>query len=361
MKNVLRYIDKKIVMPYLPDKEWEQYYIFRDIAKKIYVAEGLDNSPAEIKKCFAERTDKWVFEKFYFKYTKPCVIEPLSGWAITEDGEAIPQAIWNNFINGVNSSYLRFKFSKRKKIFVDSAIVLSYAWNNYWHFYNDILGQLRIADEFGISTDTPIVINTGVQRMDYFNDIVGSSLSLRNRNWLFHESDVEIHCKTAHFFNTYWDKRANFDAVLDYVEFENADQYFLNRRIFIARNPKRGRNVTNLDSVVSLLNKYSFEIIDCDGMSVGQQAELFRNASHVIGIHGAGLTNIVYRKNRPMKLLEIFSKDFFNPPYFWLCQQYNFDYHSMVAGGSNNPDDANGNFMIDTGVLEQKIKALLAV
>ena len=359
MKSIFQYLDKKLALEYLPEEEWQQYYVFRQLEQGIYSTDGLENSPVSIQEYFSKCTEKWTFEKFYFNYNKLCIIEPISGWALTESNSLIPQSVWNNYMHNLKPSYLRLKLSNRNSIRVKTAIVLSYAWNNYWHFHNDIIGQLQIADEFGVDRNTPIVVNWGLQNMNYFSQIVQESPELKDRNWLFQKPNIKIECENAHFFNTYWGHRKNFDAVLDFSRFSNNGNKYLNRRIFISRNPKRGRMILNFAQIKLILDKYGFEVVECDEMTVHQQSELFRNASHTVGIHGAGLTNIIYRRGRPMKLLEIFSKDFSNPPYFWMCQQYGYEYYSMVAGGSKNPADPNGNFMIDANEFEKKIATML--
>lgn len=359
MKSIIKFFDKQLALDYLPEKAWEQYYVFRQVEQGIYYTHGLENSPASIQEYFAKCTEKWIFEKFYFKYEDGCFVEPVSGWALTKSNMIIPQSVWNSYMHGLKPSYLRLKLSNRNIMHVDSAIVLSYAWNNYFHFHNDIIGQLRMADDAGVNKDTPIIVNANLQNMSYFKQIVQSAPELRDRNWLFQQPNTKIECSTAHFFNTYMAHRRNFDAVLDYTQFDNVYNDYLNRRIFVSRNPKRGRVILNFAAIKIVLDKYGFEVVECDDMTVQQQAELFRNASHTIGIHGAGLTNIIYRRGRPMTMLDIFSKDYFNPVYFWLCQQYGYDYHSMVAGESDNPTDQNGNFMIDEIEFEKKILAML--
>ncbi|MBT2558541.1 glycosyltransferase family 61 protein [Hymenobacter sp. ISL-91] len=357
-KNLVEVLETKIPIDYLPQSEWEKYYMHSESVTHLYSNQGLDSTPGIVKEYFEKCQTEWRFDKFYFIYNETCTVEPISGWVVNKKMQFIPQSLWNNYVNNIKPSYLRFKLSNRKKVYLESAIILSYAWNNYWHFYNDILGQLKIANDFKVPLSVPIVVNCGLENANYFKQIVKESKIFNERKWIFQEKDTEIVCESVHLFNTFWAHKENFDYVVNSIGL-GAVSTSSNRRIFISRKSARGRNITNIAEVKRVLNNFNFEIVECDDMTVQQQADLFSNSLYVIGIHGAGLTNIVYRRGKEMSLLEIFSKDFFNPPYFWMCQQYGYSYHSMVAGGSDTPDDPNGNFSISIDELERRIAHMI--
>jgi hypothetical protein len=68
------------------------------------------------------------------------------------------------------------------------------------------------------------------------------------------------------------------------------------RRIFISRQkfqtPKR--RIANMDAVEPLLLKYGFEPVMLEDLSVTEQIRLFSQAEAVIGVHGAGLANMIF-------------------------------------------------------------------
>ena len=53
-----------------------------------------------------------------------------------------------------------------------------------------------------------------------------------------------------------------------------------------------------------LLSKYNFRKVYLEQMTIKQQVELFRTASHVIAAHGAGLTNVLFAPG-DARILEI--------------------------------------------------------
>lgn len=361
MLNLVRKLDHKLFFPYLPKEEWNKYYVWQEQTYFPPYPNTLDNSPALVRNAFEKFTRDWLLEKFYFCYTDECVIEPHLGWAITRKEELIPQSLWNNYIHDIKPLYLRYKFSSKKEILLDEAISLRYAWNNYWHFHNDIMGQLMLADAAGLPTSTPILIDARLQSMRYFKDFLALTPALRNRNWVLQEPDTNVRCRKTHFFNTYLGHRENFDAVLRCLNFEQlpAAASTGHDKVFIARKQTRGRNISNADEVYAVVKEYGFTIVECDDLTVEQQMMVFSNAAYIVGIHGAGLTNIIYRRGRPLKLLEFFSSEYINPSYYWVCTQYGYEYFSMVDpdGAAHGAD----NIRVDIGEFREKIERMLVV
>lgn len=362
MKNFIKTFDHKHFFPYLEDTESKKYYVSTEIMKYKEEQDLLKNSDQRLRQYFQQCTFEWQLEQFHFHYSNKCVIEPTAGWAITEEHKIIPQSVWNYYVHKINKPfYLRYKFFPKKKIKLDAAISLQYGWMNYWHFYNDVLGQLTLADKAGLPYSLPVVVPAGLQNKTYFKAFLALSKSLQQRNWVFQEKDTHIICKEAHFFNTFYGYREHMDNVLNYVGFKDRLQQnkIVQNRVFINRSKGRGRNIENIEAVEAVLKKYAFSIIDCDALSLLEQIDLFQNAGFIIGIHGAGLTNIIYRQDKPLKLLEIFSEDYLNPSYYFLSQQYNFNYYGIVGSPSNNANGNISNFKVDIGEFEQKIIHML--
>ena len=83
-------------------------------------------------------------------------------------------------------------------------------------------------------------------------------------------------------------------------------------RIYISR--KGSRVIDNEEEVVALLIKFDFTIIEDKERSVEEQIHIYRNASFIIGPHGASFANIIWC--RPgTHLYELFSTSW-SPDYF---------------------------------------------
>jgi hypothetical protein len=73
--------------------------------------------------------------------------------------------------------------------------------------------------------------------------------------------------------------------------------------IYIKRNTKY-RNIYNYEEIENMLLKKGFKTIVMESFSLEAQINFYFNASCIIGIHGAGLTNIIYCK-KSCKIIEL--------------------------------------------------------
>jgi capsular polysaccharide biosynthesis protein len=78
------------------------------------------------------------------------------------------------------------------------------------------------------------------------------------------------------------------------IKDRNTSNLDIGKRIYISRALARGRKVTNEPEVVKLLERYDFEVLMPENYSFRDQASIFGNANFTVGIHGAGLSNILF-------------------------------------------------------------------
>jgi hypothetical protein len=102
------------------------------------------------------------------------------------------------------------------------------------------------------------------------------------------------------------------------------------RRLYITRNDGHGRRIVNEDEIMPLLDAHGFERINPDRLSFQEQVDLFSHASHVCGVHGAGLSNIIFAPPG-LRFLEIFHPLFVPNNFAQLVPALQMDYTAMVA------------------------------
>jgi len=66
------------------------------------------------------------------------------------------------------------------------------------------------------------------------------------------------------------------------------------RRLYVARTDTTRRPLVNESAVIDELRRRGFEILEPGSLSIRDQIRTFREASLVVGPHGAGMTNIVF-------------------------------------------------------------------
>lgn len=136
------------------------------------------------------------------------------------------------------------------------------------------------------------------------------------------------------------------------------------RRIFLTRPPGQGRSFLNYQEVMDLCHKYGFDVIDPGSLNFRDQIYMMRDASHVAGPHGAGLTNIFFCKNGT-QILEIFPHDMGVLSFANICAVKDHDYSIFVGEKPQVPSrsDLDGNrvdFLVDCRKLAAAFDNFLA-
>ena len=111
-------------------------------------------------------------------------------------------------------------------------------------------------------------------------------------------------------------------------------------KLYITRGDNCTRAVVNEKSIIGELQKYGFQMVNLGDYSICEQATLFSQANTVIGVHGAGLTNITYCQPGT-KVLEIYG-DYTNSCFWIISQLIGLDHyiHQVSAAYPEQNDDS---------------------
>ena len=71
------------------------------------------------------------------------------------------------------------------------------------------------------------------------------------------------------------------------------------RRIYIARKQGGWRSVLNDGEVSAQLEKEGFECLAAEKLSLAEQIQIFSEAEIICGLHGSGLTNMLFFSKMP--------------------------------------------------------------
>jgi len=114
------------------------------------------------------------------------------------------------------------------------------------------------------------------------------------------------------------------------------------RRIFISRADSKARNILNWPDVAPVLAAHGFDIVTLATMTLEEQIAIFAQAACVAGVHGAGLTNVIFAPPG-LRVLEILPQMVASPAYWRLCQGGGHHYTAMIAEDPEipPPDYAN--------------------
>lgn len=290
------------------------------------------------------------YEEYLYVYKKPCFIEPEFGWIVLPHRRILVQSF--SYSEDFSAPiYSHFKHALQKKVYIDTVINLRYYFQNYWHFVHDVCGQITFLDTIGIDKSIPILVPHNVLNIPFIKEIFAIHPQLQQRTWIMHEHTTVIVAKEVYLPRQMRHERKYFDAFLDTVQFKipiSSSEF----KIFVTRSQKRWRALINKEEVETIAINYGYRIVDSEELSVLEQFEIFSKATHVVGIHGAGLTNCIFRRGQNLKVTEIFPSDAIPPHYYWLAHEYGFEYDAIVGGTSNEQK----HFYLNPDTLIMKIK-----
>ena len=307
------------------------------------------------------------------------IIEPEFGWVITQFNHVLVDSLPYCTITG-NTAYdqnntlkdfkirnevmpsfnrnLMKRINKSSKIFLKRVISLrDISESSYFHIYNDVLSKLILLSKFNITDDIPLVIANKLYSMNFFKNILALS-NLKNRNWVIQDKDIVeaeevIYCKTLSL------KREYFDGILKLFNIK-IPRNDLKKKIFLNRRREIGRNIENIEDIKNICDKFNFEIIETENMSLEEQIELFSHTRYLIGLHGASFTNMIFRQGKALNLLEIFPPDNIPPHFFWLSYIFGYGYDAIQGIYKNTNENIldKKSYYLNPDIFLKKMKEL---
>lgn len=300
--------------------------------------------------------NKLMDNEFILHYKGGCIIEPVRGWAIARRRQLIRFSHSAPEARHLTKPLLRYTGECRCEAHFKKVISFRETSERaYFHFYNDLLAKIPLLIEHAVDVrHTPIIISYATYHRSFFQEMLLRSPFLNQLNW-FVQKNKPVYADEVIFCKPFTLQPVYFNWVAEQFHFPlKVTQY---KRLFITRDKRRLRYIENMNELIPVLNKYQFSVVDADNLSLSDQASLFSNARYIAGIHGAGMTNIVFRKEQPLRLLEIFPPGKMIPyHYFILATRYGFEYNG-ITGYASNP--VKGSFKVDPMKLEKELISLL--
>lgn len=295
--------------------------------------------------------------EYILHYTKGCYIEPGNGWAFSRDAKLMYPSLGTSHVEYLKKpSLFKFYFKRKNCITLDKAISLrDISERAYYHFYNDTMGKLPFLMENGIDvTNIPIIVAERLFNKPFFKQFLEESRFFRELNWVIQRQQY-VFCREAFFCKPVLLSQHSYNYLAGkLIPAEPPTQQL---KVFLTRDKRRLRYIENMPEIEPVLIRHGFKIVDADLLSLREQVTLFHNARYIIGIHGGGLTNIIYRKGYPLHVTEIFPPGWLVPyHYAVLAARYGYQYEGMQGEAGNNK--YSGGFRVNPNRLEQIIKKL---
>lgn len=288
-----------------------------------------------------------------YEITGETVIEPEYGLGIMKGRRFIKQtkSLSHPFLKPSLWKYFKHRFFVRK--YRDFDIIIhcdGYAGTNLCHFIYDTLNPLLLLHATGkVDMTLPVLINEKIYNKPFFQYCRQLGV-LRNINWLVQGKHDWIRVKKI--YKPFVSMEV-FPEVYKLLEGPKAP----GRKVFLNRKSFYQRNIKNIRSLEAILAENGFEMVYAEDLTYEQQVELFREVKYFVGIHGAGLTNLLHSKIEELRVLEIFSESLVHASFYRFLEILNVKYYDMIVG---TPFDINWNFTIDENVFRVKLQKLLS-
>jgi len=273
--------------------------------------------------------------KYHYSYRTAVLIDPKRGWLIDEKSRKLFSKsfpYYNNPFSGriYYPNAWHFIHPFKKVTTLEQAINVPHGWENYFHFFIETLPQLVMLDELNIDQQVPIIVPAHVRTLRYVKEFFELSNLLGEREIIVQEPEQYIRVTACtHVLKEIGFPKEAFVQLLHSFK----DQSFLEnkgeRKIYLKRAQDKQRSIVNATEIEDFLSGRGYEIVDAEVLSLQEQITLFSSASKIIGIHGAGLTNILFRYGRPLELIEIFPEGHAPEHYKILSATLGYNYSSV--------------------------------
>jgi capsular polysaccharide biosynthesis protein len=259
-------------------------------------------------------------------------------------------------INGVFSfsdkiNYLKLFFTKKSNIKQGVWITQNWTWM-YFHWLTDALTRLIAIEDFIL--DHLVILPVSYQQYSFIEEslsLLGYKIFWNNEVNRIHVDELLLPSQTS--------SPGNFnDKFLNKLR----SKFLFNpniekKAVYLSRLEASKRHISNELELIKLLRRYGVEIHIFENYSFEKQVRIMNQTSILIGLHGAGLTNMLFM-NDFCKVLEIRNfGDKHNNCYFSMASALKHDYY-YCQGIPNNMDTSNAVIELDLIIFEKLLQEI---
>ena len=237
--------------------------------------------------------------------------------------------------------------------------------NNYGHWLADCCGKLALLKKTEVKPDYYIVSQEqpfqkiwlqilGIEKekiIEANNNLYSAeNLIFTELIWSANTYEITQYVDGYFTFKRLWMPKFIGEMYSEYRENTKPE-----KNIYISRANSYRRRVINESEITEVLQKYDYEIIYIDDISVTEQIKIFSQAKKIIGISGAGLANIFFAPAN-CKLLEIFPHGWYDPFFRVQAKMLGIDYNYIIGQEFGKGDPQKRDILLDKGEFEKALE-----
>jgi hypothetical protein len=240
--------------------------------------------------------DQWVFQDFFTQTIPEFHYSRLSNARvyfkhITKQGQILKEYCSSHPVPLRDRLLIPFKRVGYKKKELDFALSLVTLFgDNFHHFLAEVVPLVIYGQKF-FGEHVPMLVPAYYFKQPYIEPY----LRLLKVNWVTFESREQVVVKDLIVFKNL--SIAHFNPqLLDQIRLRLAPRTESPpwRKVFVSRAKARFRKVIEEESYYPLLKEKGFEILSLEDYPVQDQIRIFSETKFLVGMHGEGLTNMVF-------------------------------------------------------------------
>ena len=338
------------------------------------------------------------FEQPFISFLEGAVINKENGITLSSESEIILESVQarrpkleNHFLNNPNHLYKIIK--KQKGFSVEpsrvvgtstSMITAPFQGNNggYADWIRKFLPRLQAIEEYASKTDRSPKIILNPDPPEYQLDSL-RTMGYGSDQLIFWNPDEDLHVEnlvtpmmntselicpyfyhrfereTNRYYNSISPKSIKWLRAQAKKRISKQEcNITLSDKVLISRrdvNEKRGRQIENYKEVKNRLETNGFDSYELRSLSFADQVMLFSNADQIVGVHGAGLSNLAFASN--CCVVEIFGS-FIRPTFFMMSEKLDLNYGMIITEEVSTQPDPFTSISVDPDDILQLITDL---
>ena len=209
------------------------------------------------------------------------------------------------------------------------------AHNGYFHVLTRLTAKIAVLKELNISIDFFDQFLVNGPSTKYKIECLELA-GLPKEQIIFAEEDQHFKCDFLFFVPRIRFHELGHEFLKDIFKFQGAP---FDQKLYISRDDAKYRRLVNEDDLKAKLSHKNFQFKTLSGLSIKEQISTFNNSSTIVGIHGAGMANLIFCKEQT-NLIEIFDDEYVNVNFWFYAQLFKLNY-TPIIGKSVYPKNKN--------------------
>lgn len=245
----------------------------------------------------------------------------------------------------------------KREVNVIAGIWIIDNWSEgYFHWFTDALPRLIAFESFKPDNDYPILLPETFRKITF----ITQSLELFQKRIIWYNPHNLIKVKTL-ILPSITAETGNYNnQLINRLRNHILKNYSIqnpNRKIFISRKKAKIRKITNETEVENVLTEFGYEIHCFEDYSFFDQCSIMAETKSLVGLHGAGLTNMLFMQPNGQILELRILNDSHSNCYFSLASELQHRYY-YLQNKSSVRDTHIANITVDLDRLRKILQVI---